>query len=85
MKKKFPWVFWVNISIRKDWFSYWWKSRGSNCLNLQVWIFSISIGRPWINHVLEDKIKDFGSLDSAKKVNDNNLTAPISFQIGKYE
>jgi hypothetical protein len=81
----FPWIFWLDIRIRKDWFSYWWKSRGSNCINFQVWIFDISIGRPWKKNALLSNVRDYNSLDSAKNTNNSNLKAPFAFQIGSYK
>lgn len=72
-----PWVFWFDISIRKKWFSNYWTTRGANFFEMQLWIFKISIGRPWI------KSEHFG-YDHVKKANKDNLRAPFSFLIGKY-
>lgn len=81
----FPWVFWISIDIRKNWFSYWYKSRGSNAIEFQVWIFRISIGRPWIKRVLLGQLRDYNSLEYTKETNNNNLNNPFSFQIGSYK
>lgn len=71
MKNK--WVFWFRISVRKQWFSYWWKTRGSNHMELQIWIFKISIGLPW-NKSIQD-------IDYIEKTNYNNLKAPYTLLI----
>ena len=84
-KIKFPWVLWFSISKRKQWFSYWWRTRGANYVEFQVWIFRITIGMPWINDVLLQHIKDYGDLRNAKKTNKLNLHSWFSFQIGKYK
>jgi hypothetical protein len=76
-----PWVFWINISIRREWFSYWWKTRGSNFAEYQVWIFKISIGRPWLRSVVESKIRDYGGVETILKTNEANLKNPISILI----
>ena len=75
---KIPWVFWINVSIRREWFSYWWKTRGSNFVEYQVWIFKISIGRPWLRSVVESKIRDYGNIDTILETNKTNLNAPLS-------
>lgn len=76
-----PWVFWMHISIRRDWFSYWWSTRGANFVEFQVWIFCISIGRPWLKSVIESKIHQYGSAYSIKKTNEENLKLPMSILI----
>jgi hypothetical protein len=50
--RNFPWVFWVTVERRK-WFKMFWKSRGANFLNLQIFCFYISIGMPWKKSVLK--------------------------------
>jgi len=82
--KNYPWVLRLSISIRKDWFSYWWKTRGSNYLEMQIWIFRINIGMPWLPYVLEGKIRDYGSLDDARRTNDSFIKNGIGVLIGKY-
>ena len=81
--KNFPWVFWFNISLRPDWFSYWWKTRGANFLEYQIWIFKISIGRPWKEHVLLGYLNDYNNLKIPEKTNEANLNPLFSFKIGK--
>jgi hypothetical protein len=76
-----PWVFWMHISIRRDWFSYWWKTRGSNFVEFQVWIFCISIGRPWLKKIVESNIRDYGGVSQILKTNEANLNHPLSIQI----
>lgn len=41
------WVFWLKISIRKDWFSFYWTTRGANFMNMQLGVLFIDIGLPW--------------------------------------
>ena len=81
---RYPWVFWVSISIRKEWFSYWWKTRGSNFIEFQVWIFKINIGMPWQKspRMYYNKMNE---LRNMKKTNENCLKAPFSFLIGSYD
>ena len=67
--KKPSWVFWLNISIRKHWFSKWWKSRGANSIDIQVWIFHINIGLPWHKNVLRYELEMFGNYDNLEKTN----------------
>lgn len=52
MKSKIDWVFWIQIE-KRDWFKRFWKSRGSNCLNVQFFKWHISIGMPWLQHVVD--------------------------------
>lgn len=83
--KSFPWVLWLNITIRRNWFTNLWYTRGSNFFEAQVWIFKISIGMPWIKDVLVGKIRDYGSLKTAKETNEGILKNTKSIQIGNYE
>lgn len=80
---KLPWVFWINISIRRKWFSKWWKTRGSNYVEYQLWIFRISIGRPWIQDVVYRYRKDRGSYASIRETNEANLRQRFAIKIGK--
>jgi len=83
MKKlNHPFVFWLKISIRKTWFSYWWKTRGANFLEFQVWIFRISIGMPWYQGYLDSVKKDYGSLNTIEESNKGNLKHWLSIKIG---
>lgn len=75
------WVFWFNVQIRKDWFSFWWKTRGSNFMEIQVWIFKISIGLPWSKIVKEYYLKQDGNLNKLDKVNIDNLKGPWTLLI----
>lgn len=83
MKKKIicPWVFYINISVRKDWFSYWWSTRGSNFKEFQVWMFKISVGRPWSQIVLELLMSEYGNIEYAMKTNTENLRGPFTILI----
>lgn len=84
MLNKFPYVFWFKVSVRTNWFSYWWHTRGANSIEIQAWIFKISIGRPWCKGVLAGYKRDFKNLDQPKRVNDDNLKANFTILIGKY-
>jgi len=86
INKNLPWILRLNVEIRKDWFSYWWSTRGANFKEFQIWIFKISIGMPWKEIAVKSKLRDYGNLSSIKQTNDgmiNNLT--WAFQIGSYE
>jgi hypothetical protein len=52
MKNRIDWVFWVQVE-KKDWFKKLWKSRGANNLNIHFYGYHISIGMPWLKHVIE--------------------------------
>ena len=52
MKSKTDWVFWIQIE-KRDWFKKLWKSRGANNLNIHFYGYHISIGMPWLKHVVE--------------------------------
>ena len=80
---KYPWVFWFNIKIRTKWFSYFWKARGANYLEIQFLCFYISIGRPWSEYYLETNIRDYGNLNSIKKTNDSFPQKWYYFHIGE--
>lgn len=80
---KLPWVFWLNISIRRDWFKRFWKTRGANFLEMQAWIFKISIGMPWLQGPVSSTRKNYGSYDYIRKTNLDNLKQPFSIAIGK--
>lgn len=83
--EKFPWMFWIRISIRKQWFAFFWKSRLANCLDIQIWIFNIIIGIPWSKNPLQQQMKDYKTLRFAKNTNDGIKKSRFSFQIGSYE
>jgi len=71
--KKVNWVFWFNVSIRRNWFSYFWKTRGANFIEIQFFIFKISIGLPWHKNYINSIIRDYGSNASLLKTNEMNL------------
>jgi hypothetical protein len=53
--EKIDWVFWITVE-KRDWFTNFWKLRGSNCLNIQIYNYHIGIGLPWhkeVNHPME--------------------------------
>ena len=81
---KYPWVFSFRIKIRRDWFSYWWKTRGANFVEFQVWIFNITIGRPWHENprIYYNEQKQ---LEHMKKTNEANLKAKFTFLVGSYD
>lgn len=82
---KFPWIFWIAISIRKKWFAFFWKERLANCLNIQIWIFNIKIGIPWSKNYLQQQMKDYKTLKFSKNTNEGMKKSRLSFQIGSYE
>lgn len=82
-KSKFAWVFWLSISVRKQWFSYWWRTRGANFSEYQIWIFRITVGRPWIQDYIHSIRKNYSSLDHIRDTNRENLKRPFTFLIGK--
>lgn len=49
--EKIDWVFWVFIE-KREWFTNFWKSRGSNCLDIQIYNYHIGIGLPWHKEVI---------------------------------
>lgn len=83
--KQFPYIFWINISIRKNWFSLFWKSRGANFIEIQFLIFKINIGCSWGKNILKYYTDNCESLSLLKKSNEMNLKAPLSFQVGSYD
>lgn len=82
---KLPWVFWISIRIRRKWFSYWWKTRGANFIEFQVWIFKITIGRPWHKDAVHRFRKDYGTHNHIREVNRDNLKYWFSIPIGKHK
>jgi hypothetical protein len=79
-----PWVLYIDIKVRKDWFSYYWSTRGSNFKEIQLWILQINIGMPWLETPLKSNIRDYGTLEGVKKTNDGMLKRKWSVQIGTY-
>ena len=51
-KKKIDWVFWLTVQKREGWFTKFWKSRGSNAMEIQIYDYRISIGLPWHPEVI---------------------------------
>lgn len=51
--KKVDWVFWFTIEKRKGWFKKFWKTRGSNFMEIQIYDYKISIGMPWHPEVVK--------------------------------
>ena len=82
--KRLPWVFYLNIKVRRNWFSYWWSTRGANFKEIQIWIFQINIGMPWLELPLKSNIRDYGTLQGVKKINDGMLKKKWSWRIGTY-
>lgn len=81
----YPWVFYVRVKRRK-WFTNFWKSRGSNYLDLQFFNIHISIGMPWHKSVLENIEHNYpmDGLNHCKKTNDT-FTKWYHFHIGSYK
>lgn len=77
----YPWVFWLKISYRPKWFSKWWKTRGSNAVEYQVWVFKISIGQPWLKCAVDAHQSSYGSAMYVHKCNKENLKMPLSFKM----
>jgi len=71
--EKVDWVFWVQIE-KRDWFKRFWKSRGSNSLNIQFFKWYISIGMPWLKEVIDkaDVNYPLGGIKHFHKVNEVN-------------
>ena len=82
--KKYPWVFWITIQLRTDWFKRLWYTRGANNIEIQFIIWCITIGLPWVPHVLKGKIRDYGNLDTAMEINTSCIIYKYSFPIGSY-
>lgn len=78
----FPWVFWISFSYRPQWFSKWWRTRGANYVEYQVWLFRITIGRPWFDGAAFGSRRDYGSYNQMRETNENNLRQPFSFLVG---
>lgn len=77
----YPWVFWLRISVRTKWFNNYWRTRGANHLEMQIWIFRISIGRPWVKMYLDAHSRDYGSAKYVHKSNKENLKYWFSFKM----
>ena len=70
MKQKIDWVFWVQVKKRER-FQNFWKSRMANCLEIQVFNYCISIGMPWLKHVI-DKADTSYPLEGVKHFEETN-------------
>ena len=78
MKKKlpisnYPWVFWITIRWRPEWFSFYWTIRGANFRDVQLWKLHISIGRPWLQVLMDSHQRDYGSAKDIHETNKGNL------------
>lgn len=82
--KNYPQVFWIRIE-KRDWFQKFWKSRGSNCLDLQFLNLHISIGMPWHKLVLNKTKENYPleGLDHCRKANET-FTKWYHLHIGNY-
>lgn len=75
----YPWVFWFQVSYRPKWFSYNWRTRGANFIEVQLWVFKISIGRPWLKSPVDAHVRDYGSAKYVHNTNQDNLKQRFSF------
>ena len=75
----YPWVFWFQVSYRPKWFSYNWRARGANFIEVQLWVFKISIGRPWLKSPVDAHVRDYGSAKYVHNTNQDNLKQRFSF------
>lgn len=80
----YPWVFWLRFE-KRDWFTNFWKSRGANCLDIQIYKLHISIGMPWHTEVLRKAEVNYPleGLDHCKKTNES-FTKWYQFHVGSY-
>lgn len=76
----YPWVFWLQIQYRPKWFSKCWKTRGSNYVEYQIWVFKISIGKPWLKCAVDSHQSSYGSAMHVHKCNKDNLKMSFSFK-----
>jgi hypothetical protein len=83
--KNYPWVFWIRFEKRK-WFKNFWKTRGSNCMDIQLYNLRISIGLPWHRDVLM-KAKENHPLEGLGHFRRANETFNkwYCFHIGSYD
>lgn len=49
--EKIDWVFWIVIE-KREWFTNFWKSRGANAIDIQIYNYRIGIGLPWHKEVI---------------------------------
>ena len=82
--KKYPWVLWLVVRREKIISKNFWYVRMANCMEIQIFDLCVSIGLPWIPHVLEGKIRDYSNLDTAMETNTANIIQKFSFPIGSY-
>ncbi len=80
----YPWVFWVRFE-KRNWFCNFWKSRGSNCLDIQIFKLRISIGMPWHKEVLRKASVNYPmeGLNHCRKTNET-FTKWYHLHIGSY-
>ena len=83
--KRYPWVFWLRFE-KRDWFSNFWKSRGANFLEIQIFKLCISIGLPWNKEVLKqvDVNYPLEGLNHLRKTNET-FNKWYHFHIGSYK
>jgi beta-lactamase class D len=79
----YPWVFWIYIQWRPKWFAFWWKTRGANAWDCQIWKFHISIGMPWFIGYVEANQRDYGSAKHIHETNKCNAKRPFSILINR--
>lgn len=46
LNSKYPWVFYISVR-KRSWFKNFYKSRGANYIEFQIFKFVITIGMPW--------------------------------------
>ena len=68
------WVFWIQIQKREGFFKRFWKSRGSNGLDIQIYNWHISIGLPWLKEVVDkaDANYPLEGINHFYKINESN-------------
>lgn len=72
MNIKVPWVFYISIRQR-EWFSKFWKTRGANFIEFQLFRLQINIGLPWKKIVVISHLRDYNSIKSILETNKANL------------
>ncbi len=87
IKSHLPWAFSISVDIRRDWFSYLWTERGANWRDFQIGWIHISLGRPWLKHVVDLKIKEMGfsiAMREIRNANYSNSCRRFGFVTGHY-
>ena len=52
MNTKIGWVFYITIR-KREWFKKFWKTRGANFMEIQIYNYCISLGLPWLKLVVD--------------------------------